>query len=197
MGLQIKQSSFFLCSSGVHFTCIAVNSRTGTSWQGMKSPQCLPCFSVIQEEGTDSPHCQIYSRVAPLTWVKLLLICLSMGGSFALKKFAVVLVTVLRSERKRGRAGKEREFIVKWRGVGYWVKSLLCWIHREFSLGLHFTQLVALQTEISCIKREDICGCSFGWIFFSPCVSETLTMTSEPAGWFHPDLTEPQQAVKY
>lgn len=33
-----------------------------------------------------SSHCQIYSRIAPLTWVKLLLINLSMGGSFARKK---------------------------------------------------------------------------------------------------------------
>lgn len=31
------------------------------------------------------------------------------------------------------------------------------------------------------MKRENICGCSFGWVFFSPCVSETLTMTSEAA----------------
>lgn len=102
-----------------------------------------------------SSHCQIYSRVAPLTWVKLLLISLSMGGSFALKKTAVGLVTMQRSERKRHRAGKESEFIMKWRGVGYWVKSWLCWIHKEFSLRLHFINKL-LCKQRSYVQKERI-----------------------------------------
>lgn len=60
-----------------------------------------------------SSDCQIYSGVAPLTLVKLLLICLS-TGCFALKEFAIALVTLQTSERKSSRAGKESELAVKW-----------------------------------------------------------------------------------
>lgn len=125
-----------------------------------------------------SSDCQIYCGVAPLTLVKLLLVCLSMGGSFAPKESVNALVTVQTSERKISRAGKEGKLVVK-RSVSWLLGEILpLMISQGIFPGAAFHSLSCFAaTALTSIKRENMCRCSFWWIFSSACNSEALTMT--------------------
>lgn len=92
--LQIKQSLFLVFFRGLfHLHCSKLQDRHFLARH--ERPILFIMFRSNIRWGNwfFSSVCQVYSRVAPLTWAKLLLVCLSMRGSFALKETAVALET--------------------------------------------------------------------------------------------------------